>query len=137
MTTIHGILVTPGEARDHTIETDDTVTAIQQTVGCDCFTVVGLEHGIDAFVDDEGLLNGSELNLPLTVLVHRLGVRSVLVGNGFLAGMNRDGDTISLTEEQRQRISDALTTRPDDATLAALAESFAPIPSIAALFRLA
>ena len=135
MRTIRGILITPGEAREHTIQTDDMVTAIQQTVDCDCFTVVGLDDGIDAFVDDEGLINHSELNLPLTIIAHRLGAKTVLFGNGFLAGMDQDGETISLTDAQRTRISEALSTKPDEDTLEALADSFAPFPSLVARLR--
>ena len=113
MTTIHGILITPGGARDVTIDSDDTVTAIQQVVDCDCFTVVGLTSGIDLIVDDEGLINGSELNLALTIVAHRLGVPAVLFGNGLAVSKDRDGETVSLSEAQRTLVAEALSSKPE------------------------
>lgn len=64
-TPIHALLITPEAARP--IALDPHHTAIADAIGCDVFTVVGLRDGIDVFVDDEGLVNGSPLNLPLTV----------------------------------------------------------------------
>ena len=37
------------------------------SVGCNNFDVVGLEEDIDLFVDDEGALNGSRLNLRTSI----------------------------------------------------------------------
>ena len=135
MPTIRGILITPGEARDVTIDSDDTVTAIQRVVDCDCFTVVGLQEGIDLFVDDEGLINGSELNLALTIVAHRLGVPAVLFGRGLAVSVDEDGETVSLSETQRKLVSEALSTKPDPETVGRLAESFAPMPALVALLE--
>lgn len=132
MTTFSGILITPGEAQDVTIDSDDNVTAIQRVVDCDCFTVVGLKDGIDLYVDDEGLINGSELNLALTIVAHRLGVPMVLFGNDLAVSVNDDGETVSLNPAQRTLVAEALCTKPDAATIERLADSFAPSPALVA-----
>ena len=74
--------------RSVTINPADTITTAQldggniganmcALIGCRTFDVVGLADDIDLFVDDKGLINGSPLNLPATVLTHLLGFKGV------------------------------------------------------------
>lgn len=134
-TAIKGLLFTAGQTREITLHSQDRVQAIAEAIGCEVFTVVGLDEGIDLYVDDEGLINGSPLNLALTVLTHKLGHNEVLFGNGLLFSMDNDGETVSLTERQRQVVLDALSGTPDEATVERLCESLSPLPGIVDLLR--
>lgn len=112
----------------------DTLASIQNAVGCRTFDVVSVDGGIDFFVDDEGAINGSSFNLPLTVLAHVLGVRAALFGNAVLLGANDEtGETISLTEEQVQRITTAASEKPSPAVLEQLTETLAAHPAALAI----
>lgn len=127
-TPIHALLITPEAARP--IALDPHRTAIADAIGCDVFTVVGLRDGIDVFVDDEGLVNGSPLNLPLTVLAHQLGQAEVLFGSGVVVGVDDDGETISLNDDQQRTVLEALVTEPAAETLEELRTSLAPLPGV-------
>jgi hypothetical protein len=64
-----------------------------RAIGCSTFDIVGLANNIDLFVDDEGLINGSPLNLPATILAHHLGTAVVLFGTAIAASVTPDGET--------------------------------------------
>lgn len=134
-TPIHALLITPTHAEAATLDCDDTVSALHAAIGCDTFTVVSLRDEIDVYVDDEGLVNGSPLNLPLTVLAHQLGTAAVLFGTGVVVSIDTAGETVSLNDHQRRTVLDALTTKPDPATFEALCTSLAPLPEVVALLR--
>lgn len=135
ITPIKGLLITAGQTRDIIIETKDTVTAIAGAIGCEVFTVVGLQDGIDVYVDDEGLINGSELNLALTVVAHRLGCPAVLFGNGLVVSVDDEGETVSLTDAQRKVVLEAMSSKPDAETIDRLCESLSPLPGVVELLR--
>lgn len=132
---IKGLLITAGQTRDTVIDSRDTVTAIATAIGCEVFTVVGLRDGIDVYVDDEGMINGSELNLALTILVHRLGLPAVLFGNGLVVSVNDEGETVSLSQAQRTTVLEALSSKPDPQTIDQLCESLSPLPGVVELLR--
>lgn len=134
-TPIKGILISAGNAYDITLHSEDRVKAIAEAVGCEVFTVVGLAEGIDLFVDDEGLINGSPLNMALTVLTHKLGNNEVLFGNGLVVSVDDEGETVSLTERQREVVVEALSSKPDSETVDRLCESLSPLPGILAMLR--
>ncbi len=134
---IDGLLISQGQTRDITIASKDTVTSIAQAIGCEVFTVVGLQDGIDVYVDDEGLINGSTLNLALTIVAHRLGCPAVLFGNGLVVSVDDDGQTVSLTERQREIVLAAMSTKPDAETIEQLCESLSPLPGVVKLLRAA
>lgn len=134
-TPIKGLLITAGQTRDITIDSKDTVTAIAEAIGCDIFTVVGLQDGIDVYVDDEGLINGSSLNLALTIVAHRLGCPAVLFGNGLVVSIDDDGETVSLTEQQRATVLEVMQSKPDAETIDRLCESLSPLPGVVELLR--
>jgi hypothetical protein len=99
------------------------------------FDVVGLQDDIDLFVDDEGLINGSTLNLPATVLAHLLGSRTVIFGIAVAVSVTPDGETVGLTDHQLARIQETLAQKPDARTVDALVESLSPFPTVVSMLR--
>ena len=78
-TSIRSITINPTETiTTQNLPADSIGTSICATIGCSMFDVVALQDEIDLFVDDEGLINGSPLNLPATVLTHLLGSPTVI-----------------------------------------------------------
>lgn len=134
-TPIQAILITAGITTRIALDPGRTGPSIARAIGCDTFDVVGLEDGIDIYVDDEGPINGSPLNLALTIVAHRLGTPAVLFGSGVLVSTDDEGDTISLTPAQQETVLTALRDKPDPATIDRLCESLAPLPSVVALLR--
>ncbi|WP_104129583.1 DUF3846 domain-containing protein [Cryobacterium sp. N21] len=135
-TTIRSIQINPTE----TITTLDVNEAsigadITAAIGCRMFDVVGLEDEIDLFVDDEGLINGSTLNLPATVLAHRLGRPTVIFGTAIAVSVTADGETVGLTDPQLARIQQALAQKPDAETVDALVESLSPFSTVVSMLR--
>lgn len=133
--TINALLITPEAAHPISLDGAHTASGITAAIGCSTFDVVGLQNGIDVFVDDEGLVNGSPLNLPLTVLAHQLGVASVLFGSGVVVSVDAEGDTVGLSQAQQETVMQALASKPDAATFEALCTSLAPLPGVVALLR--
>lgn len=73
------------------------------------FDAVGFPDNITMWVDDEGLLNDSKLNLVVTVgkfPTHHIH------GNVFFTGIDSDGDTIGLTEKQKASIINSFHLLP-------------------------
>jgi hypothetical protein len=102
--------------------TGDTLEILQNTVGglIDC---VRLEHHLDAYLNDEGLLLGLSPNPVGTAMCQVLNdgyFQPLLVGPIVFVG-ETDGETVSLTPRQRRLIIDAwsqaiLTTETDART---------------------
>ncbi|MEC5152603.1 DUF3846 domain-containing protein [Cryobacterium sp. GrIS_2_6] len=135
-TTIRSIKITPTD----TITTlnlgqSNIGTDISAAIGCSMFDVVGLADDIDLFVDDEGLINGSTLNLPATVLAHRLGSPTVIFGTAIAVSVTPDDETVGLTHSQLTRIQTALAQTPDPGTIDTLVESLSPFPTIVGMLR--
>ncbi|EYT56581.1 hypothetical protein H490_0101595 [Leucobacter sp. UCD-THU] len=135
--TLNAILITPGRTRPVSIPVLEVGERIRYLIGCDVFDVVGLEEGIDLFVDDEGLLEEQpELNLAATVVAHQLGAQSVLFGSVVAVGVDAEsGETVGLTAEQMRRVLDAMRTKPSREVLERLCESLAPFESVVQLLR--
>jgi len=135
-TTIRSIKINPTE----TITTLDLNEAsigadIIAAIRCRMFDVVGLADEIDLFVDDEGLINGSTLNLPATVLAHRLGSPTVIFGTAIAVSVTPDGETVGLTDTQLARIQQALAQKPDTGTVDTLVDSLSPFPTVVSMLR--
>lgn len=81
------------------------VTGIQGAIGCRYFDVVRLSGDIDVWVDDEGTYT-SVPNPALTVMA-RLAGRPVspLFGAGVFLAATSAGETVSLSEDQRAKIT--------------------------------
>ena len=119
-----------------TIDRIRTMESLHENIGCNNFDVVGLEDDIDLFVDDEGAINGSDLNLPATIIAHALGRPAVLFGHAVALGCDpKTGDSISLTDTQIRRLTAVLTAPPTPNLITQLADSLAPFPSLSALLR--
>lgn len=104
-----------GRVLDAPLPGKEAIDGLYTAIGCRAFDVVGLEDGIDMWVDDEGAINGSDLNLSATIIANRLGhPGTVLFGSAVLASCNEDGDTIGLTDAQAAAILRTLAPQPDD-----------------------
>ncbi|MBB5643651.1 DUF3846 domain-containing protein [Cryobacterium roopkundense] len=124
------------DLEETTLDPARIVEALDESVGCNNFDVVGLEDDIDLFVDDEGALNGSRLNLRATIIAHQLGTPTVLFGNAVALGCNPNtGDSISLTTTQLHRLRTALVTRPAPAIIDQLAVGLTAFPGLVAMLR--
>jgi hypothetical protein len=135
-TNLTGVRISDRHVETITISKTDTVTGIQQAIDARWFDVVSLDHNIDLYVDDEGAINGSTLNLPATIIAHTLGTPAALFGTAIALGINNEtGESVSLTDEQTQHIVHALARKPDAATVEKLCETLSPIPQIVDLIR--
>lgn len=76
------------------------------------------EMGIDIYADDEGLLKENPKVTMLILDDKKQNVESVLVGNLVLVGHDREGNTISLTDEQidyiRNHLKVVVYSKEDD-----------------------
>lgn len=103
--TIRALRIQPGGLiTEHHIPADGD--EIRKLIGCRAFDIVGLEHGIDLWVDDEGLLQAEPvLNRPATILAHALGAQTALFGTAVALSVDlTTGEPISLTDEQVHRV---------------------------------
>jgi Domain of unknown function (DUF3846) len=135
-TNLTGVRISDRHIETVTIRGGDTVTSLQEAIDCRWFDVVSLGHGIDLFVDDEGAINGSTLNLPATIIAHTLGVPAALFGTAVALGSDdASGESLSLNDEQTQLIVHALARRPDPDTVERLCETLSPLPQVVDLIR--
>ena len=92
MTSIRTIEIHPdGTITTTTIPEEHIGDTLCTTIDCRVFDVVALDGDIDLFVDDEGLMDGSPLNLCATVLAHQLGRGAAIFGIAVAASVNADG----------------------------------------------
>ena len=134
--TIRSLILNPTETiTTLNLNPDSIGPDIAAAIGCSMFDVVGLADSIDLFVDDEGLINGSPLNLAATVLAHLLGSPTVIFGTVVAVSVNDDGQTLGLTDRQLARIQQGLAQKPDAGTIEALVESLSPFPAVVGMLR--
>ncbi len=135
-TTIRSVKINPTETiATLNLAADSIGTGISAAIGCSMFDVVGLADSIDLFVDDEGLINGSPLNLPATVLAHLLGSPTVIFGTAIAVSVTPDGETVGLTDSQLARIQKAFAQKPGVGTIETLVDSLSPFPTIVGMLR--
>ncbi|MDY7544586.1 MULTISPECIES: DUF3846 domain-containing protein [unclassified Cryobacterium] len=135
-TTIRSIKITPTDTiTTLNLDQSNIGADICAAIGCSMFDVVGLDDDIDLFVDDEGLINGSTLNLPATVLAHRLGSPTVIFGTAIAVSVTPGGETVGLTDSQLTKIQKALAQTPDPGIINTLVESLSPFPTIVSMLR--
>ncbi len=134
--TLRAVRITGTTLEVISIDRTRTVTALQQGIGCRNFDVLSLPDDIDLYVDDEGAINGSPLNLPLTIIAHTLGTPAVLFGTAIALGCNpHTGDSTSLTDHQLHQLTTAASSTPTPDVIDRLAISLAPLPHIVAILR--
>jgi len=125
---LSAFLITPKHLSRVSIDARDRVSSINRAIGSERFDVVRCEDQIDIWVDDEGLINGSSFNMPLTILAHTLGCPVALFGNGVaLRSDPATGETHGLTPEQEERIVRILSTNPSEELLRELAATLGPL----------
>ena len=137
--TITGHLVKPNGSHSD-VDLDDTrmLDELNRVVECRIFDIVSLDHGIDVVVDDEGMLQPHpQLNLALTIIIHALGGRTAICGNGILVGSTDEGETVSLTDEQRAIINRVFDHGVDKEVTAAIHHTLSPVPHAIDLVRAA
>ncbi|TYS60720.1 DUF3846 domain-containing protein [Bacillus infantis] len=81
----------------------DSLEDMQQLVG-GLIECISLPHNIDLWVNEEGMIRGLEINLMLLWNDYHQAVS----GPVFFAGKGQNGETISLSKEQRQWIAQHL-----------------------------
>ena len=134
--TLRAVRITAETFEHLTIDDTNQVYQIQHEIGCRYFEVVNLEDNIDVFIDDEGAINGTPLNLWLTILAHTLGTPAVLFGNALILGINpTTGENISLTDAQLERLTQAVTAKPSPVVVEQLTKSLAPLPAVVAYLQ--
>ena len=135
-TTIRSVKINPTETiTTHDLNEHSIGADISAAIGCRMFDVVGLADDIDLFVDDEGLINGSTLNLPATVLAHLLGRPTVIFGTAIAVSVTPDGQTVGLTDSQLARIQKSFAQKPDEDTVDTLVGSLSPFPTVVSMLR--
>lgn len=105
--TLAALLVRPDASVENVdLPAEDNLPAMYAAIGCTTVDAIEVRIGLDAWVDDEGLINGGDINEPGTVIARWLGARcgdlygAVL----FTGGPDSVGDTRSLAPEWLYRI---------------------------------
>lgn len=80
------ILINAKEGTVSEVEIGD-YTDIYKVAGFDCFTCVGLGKGETVYVDDEGLVNGTDYGFRIE------GYPDPIMGNGVILGTSPNGNS--------------------------------------------
>ena len=110
MKKIKGVLVSNGEAKEHELEYN-SYNEFYPLLNCDTFDVQSRKFNgewLDIYCDDEGLFKAN--NKPSILTFSNGELVEQIVGNAFIVAHNDDGDTISLTDEQVQKVMATITT---------------------------
>jgi hypothetical protein len=78
-----------------------------QSIVDGCIECISLPKGIDLWVNEEGLLNDSKLNM---VLIWENNGKQPIFGAAFLAGVDDEGEMLPLSDEQRIWLSSRVLT---------------------------
>lgn len=115
-------LTTKGDAVE--TEIPEGGDGIRAAIGCDRFDVISLEHHIDLWVDDEGLLVAEpQLNLPATLLAHALGAQTAIFGDAVALSVDlATGESRGLSDAQAHRVRKILT-EPSHEVIASVAQT--------------
>lgn len=82
-------------------DASEHVTELQKAIGCHWFDVIRCDQGIDLWVDDEGMVNGSDFNRSATLVANLLGYPRPVFGNAVaLASNENTGESLPLSAEQ-------------------------------------
>jgi hypothetical protein len=85
---------------------EDNLPAMYAAIGCTTVDAVEVRPGLDAWIDDEGLINGSEPNSPATAIARWYGAQCTdLYGPVlFTGGTDAEGNTRALSETWQRHI---------------------------------
>jgi hypothetical protein len=110
MEKIKGVLVSNGEAKEYELEYNN-YKDFYPLLNCDTFDVQSRKFNgewLDIYCDDEGLFKAN--NKPSILTFSNGELVEQIVGNAFIVAHNDEGDTISLTDEQVQKVMATITT---------------------------
>lgn len=110
MEKIKGVLVSNGEAKEYELEYNN-YKDFYPLLNCDTFDVQTRNFNgewLDIYCDDEGLFKAN--NKPSILTFSNGELVEQIVGNAFIVAHNDEGDTISLTDEQVQKVMATITT---------------------------
>lgn len=100
-----GLLVRVVLPRDSSAQ----LRCMYELIGCRAVDCVRLTNRVDMWVDDEGLINGSPLNVAACLLGSRFGRTQPYVGTVLLTGSaDHNGDTLSISDDFIAQIGDLL-----------------------------
>jgi len=87
------ILIKPFELSVINIEIGEDYTEIQNTIGCRCFTMITIDEKNVAYLDDEGLINGTEFGTKFNNDIYP----ETLAGNILIIGDDGKGGSCDTT----------------------------------------
>lgn len=95
---------------------DTILDAFYKSLNCDCVDVVRLTDKLDMWVDDNGMINGCQINVPATLLARRLGAGiDILAGPALVCGIDLDtGESRELTGDQLTFVANSLQAIIDE-----------------------
>ena len=98
------ILIKPSELLVTNIEVGEHYTEIQNTIGCRCFTMIRIDEKNVAYLDDEGLINGTEFGTKFNddIYPQTLAGNILIIGDD---GMGGSCDTTATLKSVQQMIS--------------------------------
>lgn len=106
--TIEGVLIKAGGIAEVVeFPADEFLPRCQVLIGAttvDCFSI---SRDIDVWVDDDGMYADREVNTSLMMLVIAISKKSLkqpLYGDALMVGFNKEGDSISLSQDQIELI---------------------------------
>ena len=110
MKKIKGVLVSNGVIKEYELEYNN-YKDFYPLLNCDTFDVQSRKFNgewLDIYCDDEGLFKAN--NKPSILTFSNGELVEQIVGNAFIVAHNDEGDTISLTDEQVQKVMATITT---------------------------
>lgn len=115
--TVHALVLHPdADAFEASVITPDGsgshLRSLYAALGVSLVDVIRLTDDIDAWVDDEGRVNGNEPNVMATSMLRAFGWHlahdDAVHGSMLFAGHDGQGGILSLTDRQRDILADAL-----------------------------
>lgn len=85
---MRAILIDPEAKTITEVDYDGNYKSIYKLIGCQTFTVVGINDNESIFVDDEGLLNNPEFFFMWR------GYHQPLAGKGLILGVDDEGESV-------------------------------------------
>lgn len=85
---------------------------LRDMIGCRWFELVRCDHGILAWLDEEGILTGRPVNPAASIALHALGANAGWVRGNVLFTTQKGENNAPLTDRQRDLIIDSIDLLP-------------------------